>query len=148
MLTVIPKTWSYAFRVTEGSEPIAETENLSWWRDRARFQIQGSEYTARRDKSAFTLESANQVLARAERPRRWRRELLVEHSGRQFLLRQESAFRRGFLVFENAMPLGFISPAGVLTRKAKVELPEELPLYLRVFIIWLVMTTWKRQEAA
>lgn len=148
MLTVVPKTWSYAFSVTEGSQPVAETENLSWWRDRARLQVKGADYTARRDKSTFVLESVDGVLARAERPRRWRRELFIEHSGRQFSLRKESAFRRGFLLFENAAAIGSIAPAGVLTRKAAAVLPEDLPLFLRVFIIWLVMTTWKQDDAA
>jgi hypothetical protein len=148
MLTVIPKTWSYAFSVTDGAQAIAETMNVSWWRDKAQLRIQGADYTARRERSTFLLESATGELARAERPRRWRRELFIEYSGRRFSLRRESAFRRGYLLFEHGAPIGSISPDGIFTRQAAAELPEELPLFLRIFIIWLVMTLWKHDDAA
>jgi hypothetical protein len=147
MLTVIPKTWSYAFRVVDGTQPVAETLNVSWWRDKAQLWVNGAHYTARRDRSMFFLESETGVLARAERPRRWRRELFIEHAGRQFALRKESAFRRGYLLFEHGAPIGSISLDGLFTRKAAAELPDELPLFLRIFIIWLVMTLWKYDDA-
>jgi hypothetical protein len=149
MLTVIPKTWSYAFRVMDGTRTVAETVNVSWWRDKAQLSVEGTDYTVRRERSTSFLESAAAgVLARAERPRRWRRELFIEHAGRRFTLRKESLFRRGYLLFEHGVPIGSISPDGIITRKAAAELPQELPLFVRVFIIWLVMTLWKHDDAA
>ena len=97
MLKVIPKAWSYAFSVTDGTESVAHTVDLSWWSDKGELRIQGTTYRAHRDKSSYVLESVAGVLTRAERPHRWFREFVIEHSGRRYTLRAKSAFRRLFL---------------------------------------------------
>lgn len=148
MLKVIPKTWSYSFSVTEDTRSVAESVNRSGWRDKGELRIQDDIYTARRDKSSYVLESAAGVLVRAEQPRKWRRELFIEHSGRRYTLRAKSAFRRDLMLFEDSTQIGSVSPDGLFTRNAAVDLPKELPLYLQVFVIWLAMTLWKHAEAA
>ena len=35
-------------------------------------------------------------------------------------------------------------PEGLFTRRARINLPEELPLPVRVFMIWLTVILWKR----
>jgi hypothetical protein len=146
MLKVIPKGWSYTFSVTNGTQSVAEAVNLSWWGDKGELQIQGTTYTASRDKSSYVLESTDGVVARAERPRKLFRELIIEHSGQQYTLRAKSAFQREYLLFSGSTQIGSVSPEWLLSRKAEVELPNEFPLYLQIFIIWLVMTLWKHED--
>lgn len=146
MLKVIPRMWSYSFSVTDGADSVALAVDLSWRRDTGELRIQDDVYTARRDKSSYVLESAAGVLARTERPRRWHRELVIEHSGRRYTLRAKSAFRREFQLLEGPMKIGSISPEGLFTRRAAVELPKMFPLFLQVFIIWLVMMLWKHED--
>jgi hypothetical protein len=146
MMKVVPKAWSYAFSVTEGAESVAQTVDLSFWRDKGELRIQGYVYKARRNRSSYVLESAAGVLARAERPRRWLRELGIEHLDRRYTLRPQSPFRRQLLLLEGSTQIGSISPDGLFTRKAEVELPQALPLFLKVFIIWLAMTIWKQDD--
>jgi hypothetical protein len=149
MLKVIPKAWwSYTFSVTDGTKSVAKVEDLSWWRDKGELRIQDNIYTARRDKSAYVLESAAGVLARAEQPRKLFRELVIEHSGHRYTLRPKAAFRRQFLLLEGSTQIGSLSPEGLFTRRAAVEFPKALPLFLQVFIIWLTMTLWKHEDAA
>ena len=149
MLKVIPKAWwSYAFSVTDGTESVAQVLDLSWWRDKSELRVQGATYTARRDRSAYILESATGVLVRAERPRFWRRVFIIEHSGQQYTLRSKSSLRRQFLLFEGSTQIGSLSPEGRFTRKAAAELPPAFPLFLQIFIIWMVMTLWKHDDAA
>ena len=148
MLKVIPKTWSYSFSVTDDAKAVAQSVDRSWWRDKGELRIQDDIYTARRDKSSYVLESAAGVLARAAQPRKWRRELFIEHSGRLYTLRAKSAFRRDLMLFEDSTQIGSVAPDGLFTRKAAVELPKEFPLFLQVFVIWLAMTLWKHAEAA
>lgn len=148
MLKVIPKAWSYAFSVTDGSESFAQAVDLSWWRDKGELRIQGVIYRAHRDGSSYVLESAAGVVARAERPRMLCREFVIEHSGHRYTLRAKSAFRRKFLLLDGESQVGSISAEGFFTRRAAVELPPELPLVLQVFIIWLAMTLWKHDDAA
>ena len=112
MLRVIPKTWCYTFSVTDGTKSIAQSVELSWWRDKSALRIQDDIYTARRDKSWYFLESEAGVLARAERPRKWFRELVIEHSGRRYTLRAKSAFRRQFLLLEGSTQSEPLLPKG------------------------------------
>jgi hypothetical protein len=148
MLKVIPKMWSYTFSVMDGTQSVAQSVALSWWTDKGELQVQGTAYTARRDKSSYILESAAGILVRAEQPRKWYRELVIEYSGRQYTLRTKSMFRREFLLLEGATQIGSIAPEGLFTRKAAAELPKEFPLFLQVFVIWLAMTLWKHAEIA
>jgi hypothetical protein len=147
MLNVIPKPWSYAFSVTDEGVSIAQSINLSWWRDRSDLRIDGKNFRARCDSRSFVLESEGKVVARAKRPRLFARALNIEYSDHRYKLRAKSAFRRQFLLMDGATQIGSISPQGLFSRKAVVDLPETLPLFLRVFIIWLTMTLWKQDDA-
>ena len=149
MLKVIPKAWwSYGFSVMDGAECVAQSVDRSSWKDKGELRIQGVTYTARREKGAYVVESAAGVLARAVQPRKWYRTFVVEHSGHQYTLRAKSAFRREFLLFDGSTQIGSLSPEGMFTRRAAVDLPQTLPLVMRVFVIWLTMTLWKHADAA
>ncbi len=147
MLKVIPKTWSYAFSVTDGAHSVAEVVDLSWWRDKSQIRTHDEIYTARRDKFSYVLESAAGVFARAEQPRKCFRELVITCSGQQYTLRARSPLRRQFLMFRDSTQIGSLSPEGLFTRKVAVELPKEFPLILQIFVIWLAMTLWKHEES-
>jgi len=148
VLTVISNAWSYTFSVTDGTDSVAQAVDVSWWGDKGELRIQDDTYTARRDKSSYLLESATGVLARAEQPRKWLGELVIEHSDRRYTLRAKSALRRQFLLLEGSRQIGSISPEGMFTRKVAVELPKAIPLFLQVFIIWLAMTLWKHDDCS
>lgn len=148
MLKVIPKKWSYAFSVTDGTKAVAQAVNLSWWRDQSELRVRNEIYTARRSRSSYVLESPSGVLARAERPRRWCADLVIDHSGHQYTLRAKSMFRRQLLLLEDATHIGTLSPEGIFTRRATVKLPQTFPLFLQVFIVWLAMTRWKHEDYA
>ena len=147
-MKVVPKAWSYEFCVTDGPRKLAATVNLSWWKDRGELEVEGATYTARRDKSWYLLESATGVVACALKPKKTLRELFIEHSGRRYVLRARSIFSRDFLLLDGVRQIGAIAPDGLLTRQASVDLPPEFPLYLKVFVIWLVMTLWKHADSA
>ena len=42
VLKVIPKTWTYAFSMTEGTESVAQSVDDLWWRDQAALRVQGA----------------------------------------------------------------------------------------------------------
>ena len=151
MLKMIPKTFSWTFSVMDGSEAVARAVDRSWWSDKGELTIQGITYTARRERpmsGAFLLESAAGVVARATKPSAFRRSLIVEHAGRQYTLRATSAFRRTFVLLDGSTRIGSLSPEGLFTRRAAVDLPPTFPLDVRVFIIWLTAMLWKHEEAA
>ncbi len=151
MLKMIPKTFSWTFSVTDGTEPVAHSADRSWFSDKGEITVQGVTYTARREgimSGAYLLESAAGVVARATKPSAFRRSLIVEHAGRQYTLRATSSFRRKFELLDGSTRIGSLSPEGIFTRRAAVDLPSTLPLTVRVFIIWLTAMLWKHDEAA
>ena len=149
-LQVLPKRWgSQDLSVMGESGPLADID-LSWWREQAVLTIEGKPYRAYREGLAsgdFILESAGSVVARAEKPSAWRRTLLIRHDGREYTLQAAAAFRREFVLLAGSRQIGTLAPKGAFTRKAAVDLPDELPLPVRVFIIWLVAILWKRDAA-
>ena len=151
MLRMIPKTFSWTFSVLDGTEPVARAVDRSWWSDKGELTVQGVTYTARRERvmsGAFVLESAAGIVARATKPSALRRSLIVEYLGHHYTLRATSALRREFVLLDGSTRIGSLSPEGILTRRASVDLPSTLPLVVRVFIIWLTAMRWKHDEAA
>jgi hypothetical protein len=151
MLKMIPKPFSWTFSVMDGSESVAHAVDRSWWADKGELTVEGVTYTARREgvmSGAFLLESTAGVVARATKPSALRRSLIVEHSGRQYTLRAASALRREFVLLDGSTRIGSLSPEGIFTRRAAVDLPSTLPLTVRVFIIWLAAMLWKHEAAA
>ena len=147
MLTAIPKAWfSWDFTVLEGAQPVADID-VSWWRESGSLRVQGTSYQVYREgvmSGAFILESAGTVLARAEKPSAFRRLFLLEHAGRQYTLR--SAFWGRFLLSDDSREIGSLSRESIFMRRARVDLPEDLPLSVRIFIVWLAVIMWKRDS--
>jgi hypothetical protein len=151
MLTVIPKWFSWTFSVMDGTDPVAQAVDLSWWSDKGQLTVQGVTYTARREgvlSGSFVLESPSGVVARATKPSMLRRSFILEHSSRKYTLRAASSFGRTFLLLDGSTRIGSVSPEGIFTRRAAVELPPTLPLIVRVFIIWLTVMLWKHEANA
>jgi len=150
VLTAAPKRWySWNFEVLDGRRPVADV-GVSCWRERGTLQVDGERYDVYREgwaSGAFVLESHGEVLARATKPSAFERRLLVWHAGREYTLRARFLGRQ-FLLFEGSSEVGRITPEGLLTRRAQVDLPAELPLPVRVFLVWLAVLMWKRAAAA
>jgi hypothetical protein len=70
----------------------------------------------------------------------------VVHSGaKTYALKVASWFARNFVLTENDVEVGRIARTGFFTARCRAELPDDLPLPLQAFLIWLVLTTWRRQ---
>jgi hypothetical protein len=151
MLTMFPKMFSWTFSVMDGAATVAHAVDRSWWRDKGELAIEGTTYRARREGifgGPYILESAAGVVARATKPSALRRSFIVEHAGRHYTLRATSAFRREIVLLDGDTRIGSISPKGMFTRRAAVDLPSTLPLTVRVFMVWLVVMLWKHEAAA
>ena len=151
MLQVVPTHWySWDVRITDESRPVADIAT-SWWREKGRLTIDGVTYRVSREgpmSGAFVLEHAGDVLARAEKPSVFRREFVIRHADREYTLRPTSIFRRAFVLLEGSREVGSITPQNAFTRKAAADLPNDLPLPVRVFIVWLIVISWRRAQDA
>jgi hypothetical protein len=149
MLKAVPKSWfSWDFTVMDESRPVAEID-VSRWREKGLLTVEGATYQVYREglmSGAFVLESAGSALARAEKPSAFHRSFIIEHAGKRYTLRARSAFGREFLLLDGAKEIGSLSPEGFFTRRARANLPELLPLPVRIFILWLAFILWKRES--
>lgn len=146
MLELVPKSWaSWNFTVLQDGSPMAEID-ISRWREKGRLAVDGSNYQVYREglmSGAFILELNGARMARAEKPSALARSFKVEYAGRIFRW-EGNVFRRSFVLAENSRTVGSLAPAGIFTRKAAAELPDDLPLPVKVFLIWLALILWKR----
>lgn len=151
MLQIVPASWfSWDFRVTDASRTVADIA-VSWWREKGRLTADGATYLVYREavmSGAFVLEGPNGVLARAEKPSAFRREFVIAYAGRELTLRPRSMFRRAFDLLDGSRVLGSISPHSAFTRKATADLPSDLPLAVRTFLVWLTVISWRREHSS
>src|SRR5262245_28693936 len=144
MLKLTPKRWfSWDLIVMDGESPIAEI-NFSWWSEKGVLTILGYTYDVYREglmSGEFILESSGSILARAKKPSALYRSFDIEYGEKFYTLRAESALSRKFVLMSEDREVGWLGRDGLFTRRATVELPESLPLPVKVFIIWLVVIT-------
>jgi hypothetical protein len=149
MLQIVPTHWySWDFRITDESRPVADIA-MSWWREKGVMTMGDTTYRVYREapmSGAFVLEQAGSVLARAEKPSVFRREFVIRHADREYTLRPESMFRRAFVFLDGSRQIGSLAPKSVFTRKAAADLPHHLPLPVRMFIVWLTIISWRREQ--
>jgi len=120
--------------------------------ERATFAVQDVTFEFYREGwvGDFVLEFEGAALARADKPSALTRRFVLRVEDRRYVLEAESAFRRAFRFREehDETVLGRIAPKGVLTRRATVDLPEDLPLPVQAFCFWLVLVLWNRAAGA
>lgn len=152
MLRIEPLRWfSWDFTVDRDGRRIAELD-MSWWRERGELTIDGATYAIRRDgliSGDFHLTGADgRKVATASKPSMFRRRFEVVHGGRTWTLEPRSVWGRAMSVLVDGREAGAITPAGAWTRRASANLPEALPVPVQVFMVWLAVLLWKRDEDA
>ncbi len=70
----------------------------------------------------------------------------IECDGRQYELRARSFWRRELVLCEGEKEIGSVVPDSLFGRRARVSLPEDLMVVLRLFVVWLAMVLWKRDS--
>ena len=150
MLNAIPKQWfSWDFRILEEGRDVAEMD-LSFWREKGVLSVEGIPYRVYREglaSGAFMLENpGGQVLAKAEKPNALRRSFLVEYEGRKLRLEAESSFERAFVLRDDQGVIGTVKPDSFFSHRTTANLPEDFPLPVRIFLLWLVIILWRRDD--
>ena len=151
MLTATPRHWfSWNYAVSSNSAHLADIE-LSWWREKGTLTIAGQPYSVYRERpmsGKFILEANGTIVASAQKPSSLKRRLLIEHAGRQYELKPRDMFTRTVELRTGSTVVGRLSAKGVFSRRMNVDLPETLPLPVRMFVTWLTVILWKRDSGA
>ena len=146
--TAVPRRWfSWDFVVLDGSGRALAEIDMAVFGERATVAVEGSTYEIAREgllRGAFLLERSGEVLARAEKPSAFRRLFHVEHAGTRYTMAQRSILRRAFVLRRGDDDVGTLAPERLIGRRVRVELPDELPVPVAVFVIFLAVLLWKR----
>jgi hypothetical protein len=147
-LELIPHRWlSWDFSVVRGDSVVAEIE-ISRWRNKGVLKVGGLHYAAYREGvigGAFILALDATQLARAEKSNWLSRSFTIRHGEKTYRLKAEW-FGPSFILLDNGQEVGSLVPRGMFTRKTSVSLPDELPLPVQMFVIWL--TLYQRETDA
>lgn len=151
MLYARPKNWlSNTYLLSEDGVPFADLK-LAALREAATLHLDGEEYRLYREgwtSGDFILERNGAILARATKPSAFRHLFEVAYNSQRFILKRESVWRREFGLYDGATRIGTLAPESVWSRTAVVDLPALLPLAVRVFMIWLMLLLWRRDDSA
>jgi hypothetical protein len=145
---LVPRSWlSWDFSVVQGDSVVAEIE-IPRWRKKGLLKVGGLHYAAYRDGvigGPFILALDATQLALAERTNWLSRSFKIKHGEKTYRLKAEW-FGASFILLDEELEVGSLVPSGMFTRKTSVSLPDELPLPVQMFVIWL--TLYQRETDA
>ena len=150
MLEAIPKSiFSWNFFLKDDGNVLAEID-LSLWREKGTLLIQGTSYYFFGEgwmSGLYILKSREgSVIACADKPSAFLRRFEIQYQSQHYTLRAISPLHRRFDLCDSAnRTLGSITPQGIFTRRADVDLPDALPLSVKAFTVSLVIILWRRQ---
>jgi hypothetical protein len=151
MLTIVPRRWySWDFDLVDGDRRLAGLET-SRWREKGVLNVDGVEHRVYREglmSGEFILERDGVVLAHATKPSAFRNAFELNFNGWKYTLRKKSLLSRSFLVESGEREIGSLVPKSMWSRSARVTLPQDWPLPVRAFAIWLTIILWKRESDA
>lgn len=153
MLTAIPQgLFSGDYTITQDNEQVAELD-LSLWKEQGTMIIADRRFQVRKEgwvNQTFLLEQGDQVIARARKPSVFKRRFELVLGETTCELRPKNVFCRTYHVYAPGTdtPVGRIARQGWFTRRTDIDLPDDWPAGLQVFVFWLVLLMWRRDAAA
>ncbi len=151
MLDIEPVSWVSQRFIVRSSEGYAGEINFRFWREQGDMRLGHGDFEVRREKATsgrFLLHGPSGVVAEASKPSAWRNFFLVDYNGMRFELRKASVWFRRFLVVAGTKEIGSVAPHSMWTRRAEAKLPENWPLEVKLFVVWLVLAMWNREAGA
>jgi len=119
--------------------------------EKAGITIGSASYTAAREgfmSGAFFLAANGNRLVSAEKLSAFHRQFTVRSGSRTFTLSATAAFGRAYEISENEAHAGAITRQSFFSQKFSAELPDDLPLEVKAFLVWLVILLVRRQRRA
>ncbi len=150
MLRAVPDGWlSWNFTIFDDRRAIAKID-LAWVREAGELHLDGVKYRVCREgilSGAFVIEKEGLVLASAEKPSALIRSYTLHYNNKSFILGAASAMQRKFVLREGGQQVGSVWPENAFTKKAVIDLPADIAMPVRIFMVWLTLIMWKRDEA-
>lgn len=142
--------FSRTYEVLDGDSVVASL-NVSSWKEKATVEAEGKSYRFEREgavSGSFLLLDVEKVVAYAKKPSALKDRFEITYFSALYALRKPSIWKSGLELEEHGRVVGAITPVGYFQRKIEIDLPTEMPLVVKVFIFWLALIIWNRQQAA
>lgn len=153
LLQAVPKSWfSYDFAVSDSTGTPVGSADLSNWRERAELDVEGRHYEAHHgswEKEFVLADEDDRTVVVAEKLSAWKERFSFEHDGHHYELRKESVWKSDLVLSrEGVGTAGHVRRKGVFKREWEAELPDELPVEVGVFVVWLAVLLARRSDSA
>lgn len=142
MRMVPNRWWSQKHNVFEGDQQGTSIELKSWFQLKANFEFDLNAYQI-----IHEWRSADRVLrcdgidmCRATK-RLLRRSFVIRFQELNFTFQPRSMLDRTFVLSNADDDVGWVSPRGFFQNQLAARLPSQLPFEVRVFTMWLAMST-------
>jgi hypothetical protein len=151
VLRTVPAGWaSWSVKVLSGDEELTRL-HISLFRSKGSFELDGATFTIQ-PKGFFQLDAelrkGASVIGRAEKSSLTRRRFTITSAGHHLELESQSWLGREYALFLGKQEVGTIRRSGFLGRRCEMEFPDEVPVFLQVFLLYLALTQAKREAAA
>ena len=151
VLRTEPLGWaSYGARILDGGKELARLE-ITWLKGRGTFRLHNETF-AIEPKGFFlshaVLEKGSTALAKAHKPSAFRRRFEVTSAGHEFVLESQSWTGREYALFHGDQEVGWIKREGWTGRKLDLEFPDDMPVFLQIFLAYIVLAQMRREAAA
>jgi hypothetical protein len=159
LLHLLPENWySWRFRLEREGLTVAFL-TVSSWREKGTIRIDEAKYEILRasledsslPRRGFVMRSlSGEYVAHAYRRSIWCRSLAFRYGTNEieWTLDPVSIWKRRLLLREDKEEVGSITPIDAWTRRAQAQLPDQMPLRVQVFALWLAALIWKRDSDA
>ena len=124
---------------------------MSNWKEKGEVYITGKKAKFYRENmftGDFVLKHDDQIVAKAQKPSAFYNRMEITIGENLFVVQPESWFSQSYLVMHNEEQLGVIKKEGWFSNSAIIELPDDWPVALQVFVFLLVVVLWQRSENA
>ncbi|MEO8002160.1 MAG: hypothetical protein ABI644_09805 [Arenimonas sp.] len=142
MLELIRKSsLSNDFIAKEHGVTVAELDRATWSQN-ATVEIQGKTYNFKKSgvlHSVYTLLDGRLEVTQVEQPSAWQSKLVFRLDGKEYALDTKNWFSSALNVEQDGNLIGDIHSAGMLSSTIVVDLPDLIPLHVRVFVGWIAL---------
>ena len=146
-----PLGWaSFGARILSGNEELAQLQ-ISSFRLKGSFEVNGDTFTIE-PRGFFQvnadLKKGISIIARVEKPSALRRRFEVSSGGHRLVLESRTWSGRDYVLLLGSQEVGWIRKEGFIGRRLSMEFPDDVPLFLQVFLAYIVIAQGKREGAA
>ena len=139
-----------SYDIAAGGAP-AGTLATAWMKTTASLTLGGRAFDLVRTSTfgPYQLDGAMGIIATAIQRSVFRQRYDIEFGRRRWTLQPASMWGRRFVLLdEGGQEIGEVTPDTWWSTRCRVTVPDDVPTEVAVFVLWLVVVSWRRSAAA